>query len=106
MVKETLSQPVPGEDFVVRYEQLRSAAVSRSPSASGFGLALLLRQGMPAWIRASSCAVTPSARESVQLCNAVNSLPCEVRSQAAVILAGIILSRPRETNLCKPTCRK
>jgi hypothetical protein len=105
-VNQTLPPPVPGEDFVVRYEQLRNDALSRSHGADGgFGLTLFLRQGMTAWMRTSSYAVTPPARESAQPGNAVSPLPCDVRSQAAVILAGIILSHPPETTLCQATCR-
>jgi hypothetical protein len=105
-VNETLPQS--GEDWVVRYEQLRNDVLSHAASG-GFGLILLLRQGMTAWMRASSCALTPvppPARKSVQPWNALSSLPCEVRSQAAVILAGILLSHPRETTLCTATCTK
>jgi hypothetical protein len=83
---------------VVRYEQLRNDALSRSHGAGGgFGLTLFLRQGMTAWMRTSSYAVIPLVRESAQPCSAVSPLPCDVRSQAAVILAGMILSRQPET---------
>jgi hypothetical protein len=107
-VNQTLPQPAAGEDWAVRYEQLRNDVLSRA-AGGGFGLILFLRQGMAAWMRASSCAVTPVpplARKSAQPWNAISSLPCDVRSQAAVILAGILLSHPRETTLCKATCTK
>jgi hypothetical protein len=107
-VNETLPQPAAGEDWAVRYEQLRNDVLSHA-AGGGFGLILFLRQGMTAWMRASSCAVTPVpplASKSVQPWNANRSLPCDVRSQAAVILAGILLSHPMETTLCKATCTK
>ena len=107
-MKEALPQSVAGEDWAVRYEQLRNDVLSQA-AGSGFGLILFLRQGMTAWMRASVCAVAsvPSpAGKSAQPLNAVSPLPCDVRSQAAVILAGILLSHPMETTLCKATCTK
>ncbi len=106
-MNEELPQSVAGEDWVARYEQLRNDVLSQA-TGGGFGLILFLRQGMTAWMRACACAVhVPSpARESVQPLNAVSALPCDVRSQAAVILAGILLSHPTETTLCKATCTR
>jgi len=107
-VNERLPQSAAGEDWAVRYEQLRNDVLSHA-AGGGFGLILFLRQGMTAWMRASSCAVIPvpqTARKSLQPWNTINSLPYDVRSQAAVILAGILLSHPRETTLCKATCTK
>jgi hypothetical protein len=107
-VNERLPQSAAGEDWAVRYEQLRNDVLSHA-AGGGFGLILFLRQGMTAWMRASSWAVIPvpqTARKSLQPWNTINSLPYDVRSQAAVILAGILLSHPRETTLCKATCTK
>jgi hypothetical protein len=104
-VTEALPQSAAGQDWVVRYEQLRNDVLSQS-AGGGFGLILLLRQGMTAWMRASAVALTPvpsPAGKSVQPLNAVSPLPSDVRSQAAVILAGILLSHPMETTLCKAT---
>jgi hypothetical protein len=107
-MSETLPQLAAGEDWTGRYEQLRKEVLS--PAASGgFGLVLFLRQGMIAWMWASSRAVIlvpQPASKSLQPWNTINSLPYDVRSQAAVILAGILLSHPKETTLCKATCTK
>jgi hypothetical protein len=107
-VKEALPQSVAGEDWSVRYEQLRIDVLSQAVG-SGLGLVLFLRQGMTAWMRASVCAVAsvplPAGKSALPL-NAVSPLPCDVRSQAAVILAGILLSHPMETTLCKATYTK
>ena len=103
-----LPQSAAGQDWVVRYEQLRNDVLSQS-AGGGFGLILFLRQGMTAWMRAAACALTPApspTAKSVQPLNAVSPLPCDVRSQAAVILAGILLSHPMETTLCKATCTR
>jgi hypothetical protein len=95
------------EDWAVRYEQLRNDVLSHGVG-SGFGLSILLRQGMTAWMRACTCAVPVplAAGKSVQPLIAVSPLPCDVRSQAAIILAGILLTYPTETNLCKATCTR
>jgi hypothetical protein len=43
-----------------RYEELRSAALGvATAAASGRGLALLMRQGMAAWMRAWASCVAP-----------------------------------------------
>ena len=104
-MNETLPQPAAGEDWAVRYEQLRTDVLSQA-AGSGFGLIVFLRQGMTAWMRACACAVAPvPASKSAQL-NPVYSLPGDVRSQAAVIVAGILLHHTTESMRCKATCTK
>lgn len=103
-MNKVLPQSAAGEDWAARYEQLRKDVFSQA-TGGGFGLIVLLRQGMIAWMRACACAVTPApASKSAQLLNPLNSLPGDVRSQAAVILAGILLHHPTEPMLCKLTC--
>ena len=107
-MNESLPQAAAVENWVVRYEQLRHDVLSQA-IGGGFGLILFLRQGMTAWMRASACVVTPvpsPAGKAVQPLNVVSPLPCDVRSQAAVILAGILLNHPREATLCKATCTR
>jgi hypothetical protein len=95
-----------GEDWVARYEQLRKH-VLRQATGGGFGLIILLRQGIIAWMRACADLALPApARDPVQHWDAISHLPGDVRSQAAVILAGILLHHPTEASLCKPTCTK
>jgi hypothetical protein len=85
------------QELTAHYEQLRDDALSLTAGHQPTpGLALLLRQGMAAWMQAwSACAqkpgveaVTPSAPSST------NSL--DARVQMASILAGVILGRPLE----------
>ena len=103
---EDLPHSIPQPEWVARYEQLRSDALSRGQGiATGFGLTLFLRHGMVAWMRACSCAVTPPAYVSAQP-SSVSSLPCDVRGQAVLILAEILLGNKPEANPCKPTCRR
>ena len=105
---EALPQSAAGQEWVDRYEQLRNDVLSQSVGG-GFGLIVLLRQGMTAWMRASAAALAPvpsPAGKFVQPLNALSPLPCDVRSQAAVILAGILLRQPMETTLCQATSTK
>src|SRR5260370_27149445 len=105
-VNEVLPQSATGEDWAACYEQLRTDVLNHA-AGSGFGLIVFLRQGMTAWMRACACAVAPvPASKSAQLLNPVNSLPGDVRSQAAVILAGILLHHTKESMLCKVTCTR
>ena len=100
---EGLPHSIPQQEWVARYEQLRSDALGRGQRIStGFGLTLFLRHGMVAWMRGCSCAVTPPAYVSAQP-NPVSYLPCDVRAQAVLIFAGIILSNKPEANPCKLT---
>ena len=85
------------QDFASHYEQLRRDVLGRASSGS-VGLTLLLRQGLAAWIRACSCGASLPTRDLVPQANVIHPLPADVRAQAAIILAGIILhSRPETT---------
>ena len=101
-----LLQSAAAEDWGARYEQLRKDVLSQA-TGGVFGLIVFLRQGMAAWMRA--CAVplvSAPTGASVRPLNAVSSLPGDVRSQAAVILAGILLHYSTEPTLCKATCTR
>jgi hypothetical protein len=105
-VNEALPQSVAEEDWVARYEHLRMDVLNQA-TGDGFGLIILLRQGMIAWMQACADIPVPApARESVQHWDAISRLPGDVRSQAAVILAGILLHYPTEATLCKATCTR
>lgn len=92
--------PAAAEDWASRYEQLRKDVLSQGVG-SGFGLSILLCQGMTAWIRACTCVlpVPFTAGKSSQSWITITPLPGDVRSQAAVILAGMLLTHPQETTL-------
>jgi hypothetical protein len=105
-VNEALPHSAAGEDWVARYERLRND-VLRQVNGGGFGLIILLRQGMTAWMRACADLAPPApATESVRHWDGASLLPGDVRSQAAVILAGILLHHPTEASLCKAPCTK
>jgi hypothetical protein len=106
VVNEMLLQSAAAENWTACYEQLRQGVLGQA-TGGGFGLIVFLRQGMAAWMRA--CAVPLAAAPtgaSVPPLDAVSSLPGDVRSQAAVILAGILLHYSTEPTLCKATCTR
>src|ERR1035438_4599874 len=66
-VIETLPHSIPPQEWVARYEQLRSEVLSRGHGiARGIGLVVFLRQGLTAWMRACCCKIgRASCREKV-----------------------------------------
>jgi hypothetical protein len=104
-MNQTLPHAIADQDFAAHYEQLRNLALGRG-SGGNVGLTLLLRQGMAAWMQTCSCGTPPPARDSIPSGNVFNPLPDGVRSQAALILAGIVLNYPRETTPCQPNFRR
>ena len=93
----SLPSAIAHQDFATHYEQFRRDALGRTSSGS-VGLTLLFRQGLVAWMQGCSCGASPPTRDPVAPANAFLPLPTAVRSQAAIILAGILLhSRPETT---------
>lgn len=86
--------------LIARYEQLRGEALGQGgPPAHGLGLALLLRQGMSAWIRAYSEWVNDSQSSSPSPVRLAAPLPSEVRSQLTLMLASMLACPLRERRL-------
>lgn len=64
--------------------------------SGGLGLALFLRRGMAAWIQAwSECAGPTDAGPTAQPSNE-QTVPADLRSQIAALLAGMILCLQQE----------
>ncbi len=103
-MKKNSPAAIANQNFAVHYEQLRCDALGTTGDHS-IGLALFLRNGMAAWMCACSCVTPPPAKDTVPP-TATTPSPAVVRSQAAVILAGMILNCRPEKLLCQPTCRK
>jgi hypothetical protein len=105
-VNEALLHSIPAPEWAARYEQLRSAALHRvSDVSSGIGLAVFLRQGLTAWMRACGNMLTPSVHQVAQPAP-VSWLPFDVRTQTVLILAGMLLGNRSEANGCKRKCRR
>jgi hypothetical protein len=77
--------------LVARYEELRSQAMGAC--GLGLGLALLLRQGMQAWLEAwSNCTLTmPVERHFEGRMDEV--VPVQLRTEIAIVLAGMAMNR-------------
>jgi hypothetical protein len=98
------SVPVLRQDVVVRYEELRQDILSRTEGVNGIGFTLFLREGMARWMGVAACA--PSPRSQSETTATFNRWSCDVRAQAASILAGILLSYRSEATPCMPTGRR
>ena len=89
------------DELVAHYEQLRKDALSpaaarRSPAP---GLALFLRKGMVAWMRAWSTCMPDTDAEVTSPADAVPPCPQDIRAQLAVLLAGLILGQQLEATI-------
>lgn len=85
--------------MVAHYEQMRGTALDplNHRLVTPPGLALFLRQGMTAWMRASSsCVNTPACDSDRVAATEQPPLPQSLRAQLAMILAGMILSQHQE----------
>jgi hypothetical protein len=103
-VTASLATPVLRQDVVIRYEELRQGVLSGRQGVSSVGLTLFVREGMAKWIRV--VADGPSPRSQPESTTAINGWSCDVRAQAASILAGILLSYRSETTRCTPMGRR
>lgn len=88
-----------GSDLVARYERLRRDAIEPPAcQGEGLGLALFLQRGMTAWMEAwSECAPACEARTRSQT-SGEETIPADVRSQIATLLAGMILCLQQEAS--------
>jgi len=101
-VNEASPAALAREDFAAHYEQLRGDALARTGSR-GIGLALFLRDGMAAWVQACSCGRSTPANHAMPPIAPIAS-PAKIRTEAAVILAGMILNcRPQKSLLASPS---
>ena len=97
-MNEALPHSLTAQEWAARYEQLRSDALHRvSGVSSGIGLAVFLRQGLTAWMRACGTVLTPSVNQLAQP-TPLSSLPFDVRTQTVLILAGLLLGNRSEAN--------
>ena len=83
--------PTPTDNHLVApYQELRSQAMGAC--GRGLGLALLLRQGMRAWLEAwSNCTLTMPAERQLEG-GMDEAVPVQLRAEIAIVLAGMALS--------------
>jgi len=88
------------EDSIRHYENLRLQAMGGSGPGRGLGLALLRRHGMRNWLESWSKCVLPTSPVQEDSTGASgSSIPVELHTEVASILAGMALSyRPWEAH--------
>ena len=97
-MNEALLHSITAQEWAARYEQLRSDALHRvSGVSSGIGLAVFLRQGLRAWMRACGSVLTPSVNQLAQPAPG-SSMPFDVRTQTVLILAAMLLGNRSEAH--------
>lgn len=97
-MNEALLHSITAQEWTARYEQLRRDALNRGSDVfSGIGLAVFLRQGLTAWMRACGSVLTPSVNQVAQPAPS-SSLPFDVRTETVLILAGMLLGNRSEAN--------
>ncbi|HUC76856.1 MAG TPA: hypothetical protein VMS04_16250 [Vicinamibacterales bacterium] len=78
----------------VDYETLRRAVLEGTRGDRDLGLALLMRRGMAAWIRAwSTCAAPTTGERRPQ--ETVQALPAGLRGDVARLLVTMVLTTTR-----------
>ena len=78
-----------GVHLAERYEELRSQALGGS--GRELGLALLLRQGMRAWVEAWSNCTLGMPAERRREGGLAEVVPIQLRTEIAIVLAGMAL---------------
>lgn len=79
----------------VRYEELRQYAVERQILAGRLGLAVLLRQGLAAWVEQWSKMPAPTPAPSVEI-SRQSPLPDETSADVINLLAAMALGHMQE----------
>jgi hypothetical protein len=74
------------------YEALRRAVLEGTRGDRDLGLALLVRRGMAAWIRAWSLCAAPSVRRDAHALTATLPLPAGVRGDVTRLLVTMALT--------------
>ena len=96
MTASTTTSGNNGDTFVAAYEELRRNAISRSICTAHFGLVLLLREGVAAWMaRGSACAAlaTPAAAPG---CPAAPIMTEELNTNIVGVLASMAMASRKE----------
>jgi hypothetical protein len=91
-----------GNNLCEQYEALRAQATGQRPDiTTPRGLALFLRQGMPAWISAWSDCAPVTSTTAPRVPNGKDSgLLSSSHSEVAVLLVNMALQAQKEMQLC------
>ena len=82
---------------IVRYEELRQYAVERQILAGRLGLAVLLRQGLAAWVEQWSKMPAPPPAPSVEI-SRQSPLPDDTSADVINVLAAMALGHMQEVH--------
>jgi len=81
--------PGNSDPLVIRYEELRSRVLSGI--AAGHGHALLLRQGLRAWVEAWSCCALDDTPREHPAAGTTALLPPQAQADTVALLATLVL---------------
>jgi len=86
-----------GSTSVAAYEQLRSQAIAGATSGKHFGLILLLREGIAAWIARGriDCVLAQSLADP-NLRSGSSTLPTEIHAGIVGVLANMAMASRKE----------
>lgn len=92
-----MSTPPPqnGSAHIARYEELRRHAVERRILASRFGLAVLLQQGLAAWVEQWSKIPAPTPTSSTEMSKSL-PLPDNTSADVIHVLTAMAISHMQE----------
>lgn len=93
----TLENPGPQQALLDAYECLRAYVLHPQAPAAIQGLALVLRQGLAAWIRAFVKALPPP-RTAPLIRPSDEAMPATLAHQVALLLAGMALKSQSEAS--------
>jgi hypothetical protein len=86
-----------GSGLIAQYEELRGQAVAHPAGVRSLEYTLFTRQGMAAWARVCrNYTIEPPGTPASPPATAPHPVPLELRTQVAVVLAGIIFHLQRQ----------
>lgn len=93
----TFADPTSECRLAIGYEQLRSGALEGRAASGHFGLVILLREGVAAWMTHASPQPTIDARATAKERPAAAPLiPDDLRADMARVLASMVMTTPEE----------
>jgi hypothetical protein len=89
----------PAPAFVVHYEALRSQVLGTRPAASRLGLALVLREGLAAWMAAWATCPAPVAPHGAEQSTSQDRIPNALCADVVHVLTSMALSGLQEQSV-------
>lgn len=87
--------------FATSYEKLRRGALEGGAVGGHFGLVILLREGVAAWMgHAATQAPTVPRVAAKDACTVVPPIPDALRADVAIVLANMVMTPPTHEERC------